>query len=76
MRQNGTGSLSGQIQQVPHQDQTPRVLVHQTLVVHSYCEVFIVNILAGGGDAGVQLLDDDFVSICDGRQQFVQQRSE
>ena len=76
MRENGAGSLSRQIQQVLHQDQTPRVLVHQAPVVHSYGEVFIVNILAGGGDAGVQLLNDDLVSICDGRQQLVQQRSE
>ena len=54
----------------------PRVLVNQTFVVDGYREVFIINILASGGDEGVQLLNDDLVSICDGRQQLVQQRSD
>ena len=76
MRQNETCSLSGQIQQVLHQDQTPGVLVHQTLVVHRDSKVFIIDILTGGGDTGVQLLNDDLVSICDGGQQLVHQSSE
>ena len=65
MTQDWTGSLPGQIHQVLHKNQTSRVLIHKALVVDDNREVVIINIIAGSGDAAVELGQDDLVPVSD-----------
>ena len=63
MSENWTGSLSGQVHQVPHKDQAPGILVNKALVVDDNMIVIIINVITGGGDTGVELLQHDLVTI-------------
>ena len=59
------GQLPREVQEVLDQGEVPRVLVHQELVIHPDGEVVIVAVLGGGRHAGVQLLEDNLISVGD-----------
>ena len=74
MSQDWTGPFPGQVHQVLHKDQAPGVLVDKEIVVDDNMIVIIIDILARGGDTGVQLIDHELVPICHDGQEMVEQR--